>query len=66
MTKSWRTSVCGILAIVAVVASVVKAELDGDPTTIPDWGLASSAVLAGLVGIFSRDNKVTSEQVGAK
>jgi hypothetical protein len=62
---SWRTTATGILAILAAVATVLKAELDGDPVTVPDWGTALAAVLAGVGLIAARDNKVTSEQARA-
>lgn len=64
-TASWRTTVTGILAIVAALATVLKAELDADPLTTADWGTAVAAVLAGVGLIAARDNKVTSEQAGA-
>lgn len=62
---SWRTTTTGILAIVAAVATVLKAELDGDPATVADWGTAMAAVLAGIGLLVARDNAVTSEQAGA-
>jgi hypothetical protein len=65
-TASWRTTVTGILAILAAVATVVKAEIDGDPTTLPDYGTAAAAILAGIGLLAARDNKVTSEQAGAQ
>lgn len=64
-TASWRTTVTGILAILAAVATVMKAEMDGDPLTVPDWGAAVAATLAGIGLIAARDNGVTSEQAGA-
>jgi protein-S-isoprenylcysteine O-methyltransferase Ste14 len=64
-TTSWKTTVTGVLAILAAVATVLKAELDGDVTTLPDWGVAVAAVLAGIGLIAARDNSVTSEQAGA-
>ena len=65
MGTSWRTTATGVLAILAAIATVLKAELDGDPATIADWGTAVAAVFAGIGLLVARDNKVTSEQAGA-
>jgi len=65
MQKSWRTTVTGVLSIVAALATVLMAELDGDPTTMADWGTAAAAVIAGIGLLAARDNQVTSEQAGA-
>lgn len=66
MKSSWKTSATGISAIVIIIAGAVQLLIDGNPSTNPDW----NSVVAGLVSsfglIFARDNKVTSEDVGAK
>lgn len=54
--KSWRTSVAGIAAIAMAVAPALGVHI---PPEVP-------AVLAGLGLMAARDNKVTSEQAGAK
>lgn len=64
--KSWKTTVTGIIAILTAVGAAVNAIIDGNPATNPDWTITISAVTAGLGLIFARDNKVTSEDVGAK
>lgn len=64
--KSWKTTVAGICTILATVATLVKAIVDGDPTTNPDWGVAIAAITTAFGLIFARDNNVTSETAGAK
>ncbi len=64
--KSWKTTVMGICAILVAVAGAVKLAIDGDPATNPDWTAVCAAVAAGIGLITARDNKVTSEDVGAK
>lgn len=64
--KSWRTTVTGALAIVAAVIPAIQALLDGNPATSPDWSVTGAAVMAGIGLIAARDNRVSSEQVGAK
>lgn len=66
MNASWRTTVAGIAAIVTAVASAIAALLDNDPTTVPEWGAVAAAVMAGVGLLNARDNKVSSEQAGAK
>lgn len=66
MNASWRTTVAGIAAIVTAVASAIAALLDADPTTVPEWGAVAAAVMAGVGLLNARDNRVSSEQAGAK
>ena len=65
MKKSWKTTAAGIAAIVIAVASLVQAQFDGDPSTVPNYEIAIAAIMSGLVGLFARDNDVSSEQAGA-
>ena len=63
---SWRTTTAGIAAIVVAVGTAVCALFDADPLTLPDWGAVAAAVMAGVGLLAARDNKVSSEQAGAK
>ena len=63
--KSWKTTLAGIAAIVAAVATAVSAQFDNDPATVPDWTLVIGMVTAGVGLVLARDNDKTSEQVGA-
>lgn len=63
-----KTTLFGIVTIIAAVSSALVAILDGNPATNPDWpqllalfGLGS----AGVTGIFARTNSVSDEQAGA-
>ena len=64
--KSWKTTVSGIGAILAAVGGALSAMFDGNALTNPDWTAVIAAVVAGIGLIAARDNKVTSEDVGAK
>jgi hypothetical protein len=63
---SWRTTTAGIAAIVVALGTAVGALFDADPLTLPDWGAVAAAVMAGIGLLAARDNRVTSEQAGAK
>jgi hypothetical protein len=63
---SWRTTTAGIAAIVVAIATAVGALFDADPLTLPDWGAVAAAIMAGVGLLAARDNKVSSEQAGAK
>lgn len=66
MLKSYRTTLMGIVAILSAIVSAATPLLDTDPATNPDWTSVSAAIAGGLGLIFARDNKVTSEEAGAK
>lgn len=63
---SWRTTVVGVLATLAVLFKGVVADLDDDPATQVDWFSTLITVLMGWGFIEARDNKVSSEKAGAK
>lgn len=64
--KSWKTTACGIIAVLMCVGTALKAMWDGDATTNPDWTLVGSTVIAALGLVLARDNDKSSEDVGAK
>lgn len=64
--KSWRTTVGGIGTILVAIGSALQALFDGNPNTNPDWTVTIAAITTGFGLIFARDNKVSSEAVGAK
>lgn len=64
--KSWKTTATGVVTILAAVLNAASAFLDNDPLTVPDWNGVVIAISAGIGLLFARDNKVTSEDAGAK
>lgn len=66
MNKSWKTTLAGLGALLAVLGPAINAQFDGKPETVPQWDLVLSAAFACAVGLFARDNDKSSEQVGAK
>lgn len=64
-TKSWKTTLAGVAAILTAVGSVLTAFLDNDPTTVVDVGTTVAAIIAGVGLILARDNDKSSEDVGA-
>lgn len=60
--KSWKTNLAGL--IVALGGALKTAP--GLPEWAPMAGDLLIAFGAAAIGFFARDNKVTSEQVGAK
>lgn len=64
--KSWKTTAAGIVGGLAIILTQIGFVLDSDPATVLDMAaLASGVGLLGL-GWFSRDNDVSSEDVGNK
>lgn len=65
--KSWKTTTCGILAILAASINMVLIPiLDADPATVADFGTFIGIAVPAIGLLFARDNNVTSEQAGAK
>jgi len=65
--RSWRTTVCGVLSIIAAGITLIAIPLlDADPGTMPNWSAFGVAAVAGIGLIFARDNNKSSEDVGIK
>lgn len=62
--KSWKTTAAGVGGLMAVIGSTLNQLLDGNPATNPDWNLALPIFFTSLIGIFARDNGVSSVDVG--
>jgi len=60
MTKSWKTTLFGILTAVGTYLSTVH-----DPAYVSTVGTIMVGLSSALLGIFARDNDVTSEEAGA-
>ena len=65
MHGSWKTSAAGVAALIGGIQAIVMA-LASDPIDWNDFGTAVGVVAAGVVGLLARDNKVSSEEAGAK
>ena len=65
MLSSWKTTLVGVLTLLATIIFGAKALMDNDPTTIIDLPEVIGAIM-GIVALFSRDNDKTSEEAGAK
>jgi len=61
-TKSWRTTLAGILIGAGMLLTQVGYVFDSDPLTNFDMGVIPVAFGLFGLGWFARDNKVTSEE----
>jgi anti-sigma-K factor RskA len=59
--KSWRTTACAIAALVAVAATAIKYQFDGDPATVPDWTSLVAITMTAISGLFARDAAASKE-----
>jgi len=66
MKKSWRTSLGGAMAALAAIAPQFEKLLDGNPATVCDWNVVAGAVGIAFALFSARDNRVSSEDAGAK
>lgn len=63
--KSWKTTTAGVGGLMTAIGSILNQLMDGNPATNPDWNVMLPIIFTSLIGIFARDNGVSSEQVGA-
>ena len=63
--KSWKTTVAGLMALVALIATAVSTILNKGLEAV-DWATLLPALSLGIGALFARDNNVTSEKAGAK
>lgn len=66
LTKSWRTTLAGAGVFLTALGAALSAQFDGDPATIPMWGMVMTAAIMAIGLIVSRDSNVSSEAAGAK
>ena len=65
---SYKTSTAGLAAILGAVGVILTQAsywLDADPATVTDWPVvfvAVSAAIAGIGNLFSRDDKVSTDE----
>lgn len=64
--SSWRVKLFGVISGLSAILNEVANELDSDPTTHLNIGLIIAAITGIIAAFNARDNKVTSEQAGAK
>jgi len=58
--KSWKTTLCGALGALGAYFATQT-----DPSWLPLVGKILGALAVAGVGLFARDNNVSSEQAGA-
>ena len=63
---SWRTSMDGLFAGLAILIGQASSLLDNDPATNIDVSIVVGTIAAIIAAFSARDNKVTSRQVGAE
>ena len=58
---SWKTTVGGIVAFIAILAPQMQTLLDTDAATNPDWNLIIAAASALMAALFARDADKSTE-----
>jgi len=59
---SWKTTLGGIVAFIAILAPQLQTLLDSDAATNPDWNLIVAAASALMAALFARDADKSTEQ----
>ena len=65
-TKSWRTTILGLLSCLILVVPQLQLLCDGNAGTIADLNVIATGLLTALGLGMARDNSVTSESASAK
>jgi hypothetical protein len=60
MKKNWKTTACGVCAILVASITAFSAVIDNDPTTNIDAGALLAAFTAGVGLIFAKDGEKAS------
>jgi hypothetical protein len=55
MKTNWKTTACGVCAILVALATGLSAIIDNDPKTNIDIGATVAAITAGIGLIFAKD-----------
>ena len=63
---NWKTTLFGILSILAPIINAAIKMVDSDVTTNPDWNLVVTAILVGIGLISSRQQNVSGYRSHAK
>jgi len=63
---SWRTTVIGGIAGLAIIFGELNNLLDGNDATVFDWQKLAAGLAAIGIGWFARDKNVSSEQEAGK
>lgn len=62
--KSWKTTIAGIVAGLAIIFAQANNFLDDDPKTVFDFAQFGLGLGAMGIGFFARDGDKSSEDVG--
>lgn len=63
--KSPETTWSAILALVVLIGNTILYQIDGDPSTVPNWGALITELFIIIGLLRARDNNVNSEAAGA-
>lgn len=66
MFSSYRTTITGVVAILSGLAAIGTALVAKDGPNMEAVGAGITGIATGIGLLCARDNKVTSEQAGAK
>lgn len=66
LTKSWQTTVAGIMAFIMLAWPELQTLWDGVAETMPDWNIVIGGLLTMLGLGAARDHGVSSEDAGVK
>ena len=61
--RSWKTSLSGVVTILAGVGQVVWAVTHN---TEPQWAVSTAVIVAGIGLLYSRDDNRSSRDVGVE
>jgi len=54
--KNWKTTAAGILTALIALSTAVKAMIDGDPATNPEWTIVVAAFVTAIGLIMAKDS----------
>lgn len=64
--RSWKTTALGLITAATIILPQIQLLLDSNPDTVMDYNVVFGALGTLFLGLFARDNNVSSEKAGAK
>ena len=64
--KNWKTTSAAVGMIIVAIGPALRAILDGDPSTLPNYKVLVPELIAAVALLFARDADKSSQDSGVR